>query len=239
MAAYKNSAFVGISIDAGSSMNGCTAYFNTVSSSSAAIICYAGCTLIDCASCGNTAQFGILANSGDSLIHCVASNNTGSTPISAGFSGGGCLMDGCAAANNATTATATATTGMGIYMNGSAANIINCNASGNKGDGINAVGPCLIKGNFADSQRRRRGGLFGWRQLRRWQHAHEQHDRDQHQLDLNLVQRNAARGNTTNYVIAAGNRVATIVTPAVTSSAISGSSGGSAFSTDSSANIAY
>ena len=55
---------------------------------------------------------------------------------------------------------------------------------------------------------------------------------------VNLVVGNFARGNVTNYSIVAGNRVATIVLPAVTGGAINGNAGGTAFTTDPYANIA-
>ena len=55
---------------------------------------------------------------------------------------------------------------------------------------------------------------------------------------LNLVLQNTARGNSVNYSIVAGNRVGTIVTPAV-SGAISGNTGGTAFSTDAFSNVAF
>jgi len=48
---------------------------------------------------------------------------------------------------------------------------------------------------------------------------------------------NYARLNLTNYSIVAGNRVATIVAPTV-AAAINGSAGGTAFTTDTYANIA-
>jgi len=50
---------------------------------------------------------------------------------------------------------------------------------------------------------------------------------------------NVARGNSPNYSIVAGNRIGTIVAPATNASAISGNSGGSAFSTDPYANVAF
>lgn len=55
-----------------------------------------------------------------------------------------------------------------------------------------------------------------------------------------LVFGNQARGNAGgNYAIAAGNRVGTLVVPATNAAAISGNSGGTAFTTDPYANIAF
>jgi parallel beta-helix repeat protein len=128
------------------------------------------------------------------------------------------------------------TTGMGIYSNGGSTKITNCNASTNKGDGIYVVDASLVRDNVATYNNT---GV----------HATGTNDRIESNLvsdngtgilvdtTVNLVIRNTARDNTSNYNIPAGNRIGTIVTPATSSA--SGSTGGAAVSTDAWVNIAY
>ena len=231
----------GILVDNNSNVVNCSASLNGVGSITAGIQAGTGCTVSQCVASGNNAQFAISVLAGSTVIQCTASGNSASQAISAGISAPACLVKDCTTiANTNTNATASNTTGMGIYCNGNNSLIESCTSAGNKGDGIWVNVGSTVKDNVSGNNATGAGV-----------HAIGGNNRiDGNQVTandvgirvdttVNLVLRNTARSNSPNYSIVLGNRVATIVVPTPTTTDISGNTGGSAFSTDASANIAY
>jgi hypothetical protein len=220
----------------------CNACLNGNASTPAAIQVGTGCTVSQCTASGNTAQFGISANFNSTVIQCTASNNTASQSISAGISGPAGLVKDCTTiANTNTNATATNNTGMGIYCNGNNSLIESCTSAGNKGDGIWVNTGSTVRDNVSGNNSGGAGvhALGGANRIE----GNQVTFNDVGILVdgfVNLVLRNTARGNATNnYVIGINNRVAAIVTPTLNAAPIVGNTGGFAFGTDASANIAY
>ena len=240
-AAYKNATY-GIICGNGCQLTGCGAYQNQGGSTVDAIYAGYGCTLTDCVASGNTVQYGILVNPYSTLIHCTASQNTSNQSISAGIIADGCTVNACNCSNNTTTsATVTATTGMGIYCNGTDSIIEHCTCIFNSGDGINVVGRCIVRANLANGNAGSGIHTTGTdSRVEGNEVAGNTANGIQIDSMINLVIGNTARGNTAaNYNIATGNRVAAILTPAVTGSAINGDTGGTNFSTNTSSNLVH
>src|SRR4029079_15924544 len=112
-------------------------------------------------------------------------------------------------------------------------------ASGNAGDGIHANSNCTLRSNQSSNN-----GAAGLRAVSFGSRI-EGNSVSFNNVGLvvdstgNVVIANTARGNTGgNYSIIAGNRVATVVTPA-SAGAVSGNIGGTAFSTDGFSNLAF
>jgi len=189
-------------------------------------------TLVGCTALSNTG-FGILLNDGSVAERCVSSGNG-----SSGFRlVAGAMVRGCGARSNA---------GDGFAL-GSYSQAIECVSSFNQGHGfvVNTSGGsdfsavvrrCLATKNTLSGIR-----TPGGRALIDENVSRENLGAG---IDVSLgigvpstVTRNICGGNGVNSSISAGNRVAPIVQP-VGSGTISGNTGGTAFSTDSMANIA-
>ncbi len=248
----------GIVMGNDSLIRGCTAALNA----QGGINCFPRCTLVNCVANGNSgfyagisaagfstltgcsasnnnAPFGIEVGAGGSVIQCNASGNTSASSLSGGIqTSSGCTVKDCTTSDNLTTnGTPSSATGMGIL---SVLSLVeNCTSVSNQGDAIRVGSGCVVRGNLTTNTTIGAGI-----------HATASDNRIEGNLALNndvgirvdltvnLVFGNTARGNSPNFSIVAGNRVATIITPA-TNAAISGSTGGTAFSTDASSNIAY
>lgn len=223
-------------------LQACTAYLNgTAASTTYAIFTNVGCTVTGCTSSFNNVQYGIVANNGCTVSHCSAYSNTSAQSISAGFFVGQASLRHCTAnANTNTNATATNTTGMGVYSNGANALVEHCLCANNKGDGIYMVGSGASVRNNVCSDNTNAGIHLNSSGNRVEGNQLVSNSGSGLLIDtpVSFVTGNTARANGTNYSIVANNRVATIVTPALSAS-ISGSTGGTAVSTDAFANISY
>ncbi len=143
----------GISVGSGSTVTGCSASGNGQSPGTTfAIFAQNGCTVSDCNASYNTVQYGLVANPGSTVTHCTATGNTSAQTISSGILAAGCTVIACTASSNANTnATASHTTGMGIYVNGSNTTIKDSTCDNNKGDGINVITDCVVTENHCNS----------------------------------------------------------------------------------------
>jgi len=161
----------GIYASNGSSINGCT-----VNDSQVARAIYTGTASLikDCTAYNNQGIYGIYASSGSVINDCVSYNNLGTSGITLGgngsitgcssysndgtgsssygiFAGDSCMVTECSSTGNSNTNTSsTVNQGIGIYV-GWRGVVKNCNASLNKGDGIQAVGRTLVEGNLCSS----------------------------------------------------------------------------------------
>ena len=230
----------GINTALGCAINYCTASNNTGRGFSIGD----GSTMVDCTASANKGFAGISTGSGCTLTHCTARLNTSASTTSAGITTGiGCTITACTAeANTNTNATPTGATGAGINAGGDS-KVQNCSASFNKGDGIRASSGCSIVANACSSNGS--GGDGAGVHVTSSDNRLEGNNVTSNirGIDVdtpgNLIIKNSAKGNTTNYTIVAGNAVGPIVA-APSSAAISGSTGGAGVgSTDPWANFSY
>ncbi len=239
--AYKNASY-GIICGNGSQLTGCGAYKNAGGSTTVAIFSGYGSTLTDCAVSGNSAQYGILVNPYSTLVHCTASQNTSDQAISAGIIADVCTVTACTCCGNLTTnTTVTGTTGMGIYCSGRDSLIEHCTCAFNVGDGINVVDRCILRANLANDNTGSGVHITGTdSRVEGNEIAGNTGNGIRIDSTINVVVGNKARSNTAaNYNIAAGNRVAAILSPAVTVGVINGDTGGINFATDVSSNLVH
>jgi len=200
-----------------------------------------GCTLTSCSAIANTVQYGFVVGNGCTLIGCTAQGNTSAHTVSAGYYLGGSIARDCAANGQATTTTATNSTGAGFFAGLGGNRIEGCIANGNSGDGFSIGFESVVARNAATHNAfagvHASGGSIvveGNRVVANTGNGILVEG------TVNLVFGNSARNNTAgNYSIVANNRVGAIVVPALNASAISGNSGGSAITTDPYANIAF
>lgn len=201
--------------------------------------------VVECIAVGN-AGAGIIFNA-DGVVHRSTARENGSFGISTGF---GSVVSHCTAranrgigilagANAVVQACSTSfNTGNNLQLNNNGI-VARCSASSGEADGINVGSNTLVLENVcrlnigagirAAGDRNRiegnsvTGNGFGVRA--------------EPFITDNLVIKNSASSNTTNYSIGAGNRVGLLVTPAA-SGAINGNTGGTSIS-DPWANFAY
>jgi hypothetical protein len=201
-----------------------------------------GSTLLDCTAAGN-GDWGFRVSNACLLRSCLAYANSGTANTSGGFSLGGAAAYDCRAEANTTTLTATKTTGIGFWGDpGDGTLIEGCSARLNAGDGFSVttgstVSRCHAYNNgFAGVRATGQSNVIANNEAISSGSAGIAVD-----ATLNLVYGNCVRGAGVgvNYSIVAGNRVGAIVVPATNAGAISGNSGGNAFTTDPYANIAF
>jgi len=234
----------GIRTNTGSSLTNCTASSNT----GRGIVAGNGNSLTNCAAYDNNGTYGIFANDGSSLTNCSAYSNISAASSSVGIgTGDGCTITNCTAHfNSSTAAVSTDSTGMGFSL-GYSSTIQGCTAADNLGDGISVKGNTLVRdnnsignGNFAGDAAGIHVFLSGGNRIE----GNNVTDNDRG-IDVdsarNVILRNSASGNTTNYVIVANNVFGAIVNrTAPASAAVSGNSAASsAGTTDPWANISY
>jgi hypothetical protein len=222
-------ASTGILAGSGGTIRGCTARANkgtgfVVGDGSAVAQCAStsnsnggngfslgnGIAIKDCTARGNAGK-GISAGDGYSIVNCIAFTN-GSYGIYAELGG---TIQGCVARAN----TGTGGTGAGIRVGGYAT-VANCTVSGNAGDGIQFINNCQIVNNLADGNGvgGRFDGIhsFGARNRIDGNHAHV-NTRCGINLSfssiVDLVIRNSANGNATNYSFVSGASVGPLGTP--------------------------
>ena len=242
--AHDNSGFAGILAHTGSSLSNCTASNNSASN---AIFANGGSSLNNCTAASNTGTYAFYIGTGSSLTNCSALSNQSSAGSSAAFrTEAGCTISHCTASYTAnTTATATPTTGMGFDI--SANSIVeNCNASSNKGDGIHILSETVARDNICSGNGSGAGNGAGIHAIAFGNRIEGNNltgnDRG---LDVdniaNIITRNTARGNTTNYDIVANNFFGAIVdrTSGVALPVTGNSAPTSIGTTDPWANIAY
>ena len=203
-------------------------------------------TLIGCVAEANQGSYGMAIGAGSLVSQCVARSNTSTEATSAGIAvGSSTLVVNCVSLTNTTTATPTASTGMGFSLS-LASTIRHCLATGNAGDGIRAGGSdIVIESNTAAANGSSTGDGAGIHltsgDCRVEGNNVIDNDRG---IDVdgagNFIVRNSASGNTSNYVLVAGNAVGAIVVT-VASGVVNGTGplASSLGSTDPWANFSY
>ncbi|MBI5765333.1 MAG: right-handed parallel beta-helix repeat-containing protein [Planctomycetes bacterium] len=201
------------------------------------------CTLSHCVSVyngeGATVGHGFLVFSSSTVSECVAYSNGSGSGGGHGIFAGGSTITHCYVGGNGS---GSATENDGINASASAL-VIECNASGNRGDGIEVSNQCTVRGNncIANGLNGDGAGIHVNNSFNRIEDNNvTTQDRG---IDVdganNLIIRNSATGNTVNYSIVANNKVGVIVA-APNSGAINGSSGGAGLgTTDPWANFSY
>jgi hypothetical protein len=194
-----------------------------------------GVTLTNCTATLNLGQDAILAGDGSSISNCSAFNNNGGT--SNGITAGpGSTITACSSSNNA---------GSGFNL-GTGGTIQKCTASFNKADGITLSSGSAARDNDCFSNRASGGSGTGI-------HATGSDNRidgnnlvnNDRGIDVdaanNLIVRNSARRNTTNYDIVANNVYGGIIDrTAPASAAVNGNSAATSAGTlDPWANVSY
>jgi parallel beta-helix repeat protein len=248
-----DSNIVGLSVGAGSTIRSCTVSNNL----SDGISTGGGCTITGCTARGNNGN-GILASAGCTVVACTAIGNIAGNGIQAGaqslvkdsassgssgagikVSGDRAIVESCSADSNG---------GMGIVAagNGTGTVIRKCSAADNLSDGINAYRNCLIIDNLSTGNGN--GGpfaagihvtSFGNRIEGNAVSTNDTGILINESGTANLVFRNTATGNTTQFDIIANNKVGIIVSPP-NSGVINGSTGGAGMgSTDPFVNISH
>ena len=185
-------------------------------------------TVVRCTARSNTGH-GFAVGSGSVIAHCTASTNT-DRGISAG--GFGCSVSQCTANSN---------TGAGIFAN-RGSTVADCAARANGGDGIRLAGTCHAINNTANGNGTVDGAgihvtgtecvLEGNKIALNFRGI---------DVDVlgNLIIRNVATGNSTNYDIVVSNKVGVIVS-APNSAVINGATGGAGVgTTDPWANLSF
>jgi parallel beta-helix repeat protein len=192
----------GIYSAAGNSISGCTVYNNQGTYG----IYASGSTLRGCSAYSTTgtgsSSYGIYADNGSSILECVSRGNSNTNSLS------------------------TSSQGVGIYA-GSRGMIKDCTATQNKGDGILIAADILVEGNMCSGNGFIGDGA-GIHAAVHFTSAKNQIDGNtvtgnDRGIDVdsygNLIVRNSANGNTTEYDIVGGNDVGSIQTSPIGSGA--------------------
>jgi parallel beta-helix repeat protein len=195
----------------------------------------------------NKGPAGISASQACTIIGCAVRGNTNASTSSGGIiTGTECIISRCVVSNiTSTAATLTNSTGMGISVGG-ASTVEHNTVQGCKGDGIRATSSSLIIGNTSDRNGDSTGDGAGI-------HTNSIENRiegnsvtgNDRGIDVdstgNLIIKNTAATNTTDYEIAASNRYGAIINiTAAGAAAVSGNSAVTTLtSTDPWANYSY
>jgi hypothetical protein len=190
---------------------------------------YAGSSMVvkDCTVRGSAGPAGIEVGDASIVVACVANANGGTNDANGVVAGGGCTIKDCTAASN----------------NGNGCTIADNTARANKLDGIRFGSSCGVTKNTCDFNGNGGdgAGLHATGQAARIEGNHAiANDRGVDvDADRNVILRNTAGFNTTDYDIVINNKVGVIVA-APNSGAISGSTGGAGVgTTDPWANLSY
>jgi parallel beta-helix repeat protein len=224
-------AGIGISAGPGSALANCTAFNNT---GSHGIFADAGSTLTNCTARQNTVQYGIRVENRSTVTNCSATDNTDAVATSYGiYTPSESTISGCTVSGNLNTnGASTFDSGVGIYA-GASSTVKDCTVTSNRGDGIQVVNDSRVVGNTCDSNGLGDGaGIHSTSSDNRID-GNTVTDNDRGiQVDSSgtLVIKNSATGNTSNFEIAANNKVGVIVS-APNSLAISGATGGAGVGT--------
>jgi parallel beta-helix repeat protein len=221
---HANENSTGIAVGEGGVVSNCTANDNTVNGITAG----GTSTVVACSAWSNNA-IGISVDAG-TVTSCTAREN-GNDGISAL---NGSLVDGCTTAANADDGI---TVGFGSI-------VTRCTSRANTGDGISCASDCRIADNTCDGNGAGTGDGAGIHVTSSDCRIEGNNVTDNDRgidVDIagNLIVRNSASGNATNYEIVAGNKVGPIVL-APDSVAISGDTGGAGVGTTNPwANVTY
>ena len=144
----------------------------------------------------------------------------------------GGVVDRCSAISNGSN---------GVLAAGSNT-ISGCSITGNEGNGVQAASDCVVRGNICDSNGDGVSGagilIVGSDSAVEDNNCTDNFRGIEATLTGNFITRNVCSGNTTNWVVAAGNKC--LVVNGVNAGAINGNSGGvSPGSTDPNANYTY
>ena len=216
----------------GSILESCVATNNR---GSYAMYAAAGSTLTNCSASDNTATYGIFVGDRGVLTNCTASENRSSSTTSAGIgTNANARVSGCASTGNWSTVSLTIETiGMGFDI-GPGSTVENCKASFNQGDGIRIRDETRAERNHSNNN----GRGAGIHALGRGNHIEANVViANSRGIDVdginNLIVKNSASGNATNYDLAANNRHGPIVDLTSTASpAVIGNSALDTTSTD-------
>jgi parallel beta-helix repeat protein len=230
--AHDSSGTYGLTGGEGSSMTNCTALNNTVAYPISAA---KGSTLINCNASRNNCSVGIFADAGSSLIHCNVFSNAGASGIR---TGGACTITACTASSSRSSMPGFTAVGFDV---GNASTIQGCTALNNTGEGIRlASGACLVRDNTCCQNL---SGIFAASSGNRIEANNVV--QNQRGIDIwyprNVLVKNTASYNTTNYHIVTGNVFGAIVdrissaSPAVDGNSAPASIG----TTDPWANVSY
>ena len=194
----------GITGGEGSSMTNCTALNNTVTYPFSAA---KGSTLINCSASHNNCNIGvgIFADAGSTLIHCNAFSNVSGAGMR---TGNACIITACTVSSSHSDAPNTTVVGFDV---GNGNTIQGCSALSNTGEGIRlANGACLVRDNSCSQNL---AGIAAFSSGNRIEANNV--TQNQRGIDLyyprNVVVKNTASYNTTNYQIVAGNVFGAIV----------------------------
>jgi parallel beta-helix repeat protein len=232
---------IGIQVEHGSLVRGCTLH----GIQGYGIWAKGGCAITRCSAYDNRGGFAIYADIGSVISECSVYNNESTQSPGGGISiGNGGQVVACAVRSTTTTNEPVASDGaIGIYAFHSAV-VRDCTAVDNMGDGIRVGSRGLIVGNLCAGNGSGAGdgaGIHATSSRNRIE-ANDLtfNDRGIHaEGQDNLVARNSAGSNATNYVLVANNKVGPIVS-APNSGPISGTTGGAGLgSTDPWANFSY
>jgi parallel beta-helix repeat protein len=218
----------GIETSAGCALRDCTVSGNLGTSG---ISVSSGAVLSNCSAYNNQTTYGIFATDGATLTNCTAHSNNGSATTSYGIhAGSGSTVIGCAAHSN-TNDNATPTESA-IGINALFGTLIKgCAVRNNEGHGIMVQSDCRVLQNSCDDN-----GKSGIRAVTSDNRIEGNNVTDNdigvEVVSLgNFIIGNSASGSlTSNYEIAASNKVGVIV-DAPDSVAISGSTGGAGVGT--------
>jgi parallel beta-helix repeat protein len=206
----------GTGIHVGNDSN--VSHCSVVQNSAGGIRAEDGAAISHCTVARNTGN-GIDVGSDSSVSDCTVRFNVSSSSSSWGIAGGGAsAVKRCMVSLTSSTAgTFTPTTGGGISL-GNGAKVTDCNVTENRGDGIRVGSDSVVANNNCDSNGIASGDGAGitvvGSDTRVDNNNVTDNDRGIHMTGAgNVIVRNTASGNTTNYQIAAGNTDAQVITP--------------------------
>jgi parallel beta-helix repeat protein len=239
-AAHDN-AGSGIYAREGAVLRGCSVYGNQ---GSYGIFAGDGSTLRDCSANNNDVDYAIATGGGCMLEGCVAHGNHGPQTGSFGIYGGaGSTIIGCTARGNTASTNGSPRWDQGMGIGAGMGSIIkDCTAAQNMGTGFN-VGPGSIVSCNAGHLNGYNGdgaGIYVWGSDSRIDGNNVTQNNRGIEVNAsgNIIVRNTASGNGSNWEVASGN--ACLVIQATTTGAISGNAGGGGLgSTNPNANFTY
>ncbi|MBI3852778.1 MAG: hypothetical protein HY298_21190 [Verrucomicrobia bacterium] len=239
--ASNNSGNNAINAGSGCVLTRCNAYKNTVGSYA---IFASSATLHDCDASENAAVGGIYANS-CSLLNCTANSNTRASGGSSGIVAYNSTLMGCDASNN-TSGNPTPNYFAGAGITAAYSKITHCTFTSNHGDGMTVDFSSFVSENHCYNNGTGGGDGAGIHVTGQRNRIEGNNVSDNPRgIDIgaagNLIIKNSAKLNTTNYNIVGSNRYGPIVDiTAVGTAAVNGNSSASTVATtDPWANFAY
>lgn len=205
-----------------------------------------GSTISVCTAQGNQVTYGIFGNIGSTISGCAAYANVGTGSISYGIYGtSGITIIACVSRSNSNTnSPGTSSHGIGIFAGG-ASTVKDCSASFNRGDGIRVSNDSLVEGNTCNLNGN--SGVGAGIHVTSIDNRIEGNNSTDNDLGFdvdvagNLIIRNSASGNITDWDIVANNVFGPILDRRVPASApVLGFTAPSSLGTnDANANFSY